>query len=32
MLGRHRRGTVELPGGTVEAGESFEAAAPRATA
>ncbi|MEV0528855.1 bifunctional class I SAM-dependent methyltransferase/NUDIX hydrolase [Streptomyces sp. NPDC050439] len=26
LLGRHRRGTLELPGGTVEAGESFEAA------
>ncbi|MFE1987894.1 bifunctional class I SAM-dependent methyltransferase/NUDIX hydrolase [Streptomyces mirabilis] len=25
LLGRHRRGTLELPGGTVEAGESFEA-------
>ncbi|MFE7712585.1 NUDIX domain-containing protein [Streptomyces sp. NPDC057486] len=24
LLGRHRRGTLELPGGTVEAGESFE--------
>ncbi|MEU8483375.1 NUDIX domain-containing protein [Streptomyces sp. NPDC048641] len=24
LLGRHRRGTVELPGGTVEAGESLE--------
>ncbi|MFE4676230.1 NUDIX domain-containing protein [Streptomyces sp. NPDC056723] len=29
LLGRHRRGTVELPGGTVEAGESFEAAVVR---
>ncbi|WP_333760864.1 bifunctional class I SAM-dependent methyltransferase/NUDIX hydrolase [Streptomyces sp. IBSBF 2390] len=29
LLGRHRRGTLELPGGTVEAGESFEAAAVR---
>ncbi|WP_369149801.1 MULTISPECIES: bifunctional class I SAM-dependent methyltransferase/NUDIX hydrolase [Streptomyces] len=26
LLGRHRRGTFELPGGSVEAGESFEAA------
>jgi 8-oxo-dGTP pyrophosphatase MutT (NUDIX family)/SAM-dependent methyltransferase len=26
LLGRHHRGTLELPGGTVEAGESFEAA------
>ena len=26
LMGRHRRGTLELPGGTVEAGESFEAA------
>ncbi|MEU2621991.1 bifunctional class I SAM-dependent methyltransferase/NUDIX hydrolase [Streptomyces sp. NPDC007157] len=26
LLGRHRHGTLELPGGTVEAGESFEAA------
>lgn len=25
LLGRHRRGTLELPGGTVEAGESLEA-------
>jgi 8-oxo-dGTP pyrophosphatase MutT (NUDIX family) len=24
LLGRHRRGTLELPGGSVEAGESFE--------
>lgn len=24
LLGRHRHGTFELPGGTVEAGESFE--------
>lgn len=24
LLGRHRRGTLELPGGTVEAGESLE--------
>ncbi|MFE9913264.1 NUDIX domain-containing protein [Streptomyces clavifer] len=24
LLGRHRLGTLELPGGTVEAGESFE--------
>ncbi|MFJ3640505.1 bifunctional class I SAM-dependent methyltransferase/NUDIX hydrolase [Streptomyces sp. NPDC090108] len=29
LLGRHRRGTLELPGGTVEAGESFEAAVVR---
>lgn len=29
LLGRHRRGTLELPGGTVEAGESFEAAVAR---
>ncbi|MFC3572448.1 bifunctional class I SAM-dependent methyltransferase/NUDIX hydrolase [Streptomyces yaanensis] len=29
LLGRHRRGTIELPGGAVEAGESFEAAAVR---
>ncbi|MEU6557069.1 NUDIX hydrolase [Streptomyces sp. NPDC046915] len=29
LLGRHRRGTIELPGGTVEAGESFEATAVR---
>lgn len=29
LLGRHRRGTIELPGGSVEAGESFEAAAVR---
>ncbi|MGW2695685.1 bifunctional class I SAM-dependent methyltransferase/NUDIX hydrolase [Streptomyces sp. NPDC001296] len=29
LLGRHRRGTIELPGGTVEAGESFEAATVR---
>ncbi|MFF3634408.1 NUDIX domain-containing protein [Streptomyces sp. NPDC002250] len=29
LLGVHRRGTVELPGGSVEAGESFEAAAVR---
>ncbi|MPY30264.1 NUDIX hydrolase [Streptomyces adustus] len=29
LLGRHRRGTFELPGGTVEAGESFEATAVR---
>ncbi|MFE9987563.1 NUDIX domain-containing protein [Streptomyces sp. NPDC005381] len=29
LLGRHRRGTLELPGGTVEAGESFEATAVR---
>ncbi|MEU8954877.1 bifunctional class I SAM-dependent methyltransferase/NUDIX hydrolase [Streptomyces sp. NPDC048518] len=26
LLGRHRRGTLELPGGSVEAGESFEEA------
>ncbi|WP_308034839.1 NUDIX hydrolase [Streptomyces pseudogriseolus] len=26
LLGRHHRGTPELPGGSVEAGESFEAA------
>ncbi|MGP3756977.1 bifunctional class I SAM-dependent methyltransferase/NUDIX hydrolase [Streptomyces sp. IBSNAI001] len=24
LLGRHRRGTLELPGGSVEAGETFE--------
>ncbi|WP_255310903.1 nucleotide triphosphate diphosphatase NUDT15, partial [Streptomyces viridosporus] len=24
LLGQHRRGTLELPGGSVEAGESFE--------
>ncbi|MCX4530987.1 bifunctional class I SAM-dependent methyltransferase/NUDIX hydrolase [Streptomyces sp. NBC_01669] len=29
LLGRHRRGTIELPGGTVEAGESFEQTAVR---
>ncbi|MEV0748464.1 NUDIX domain-containing protein [Streptomyces sp. NPDC050273] len=29
LLGRHHRGTIELPGGTVETGESFEAAAVR---
>jgi len=29
LLGRHRRGTIELPGGTVEAGESFEEAVAR---
>ncbi|MFB7652964.1 MULTISPECIES: NUDIX domain-containing protein [unclassified Streptomyces] len=29
LLGRHRRGTLELPGGSVEAGESFEAAVVR---
>ncbi|MFC9543055.1 NUDIX domain-containing protein [Streptomyces sp. NPDC056956] len=29
LLGRHRRGTLELPGGTVEAGESLEAAVVR---
>ncbi|WP_405537673.1 bifunctional class I SAM-dependent methyltransferase/NUDIX hydrolase [Streptomyces antimycoticus] len=29
LLGRHRRGTLELPGGTVEAEESFEAAVVR---
>ncbi|MEV4997031.1 bifunctional class I SAM-dependent methyltransferase/NUDIX hydrolase [Streptomyces niveus] len=29
LLGRHRRGTLELPGGTVEARESFEAAVVR---
>ncbi|ROQ70241.1 ADP-ribose pyrophosphatase YjhB (NUDIX family) [Streptomyces sp. 840.1] len=29
LLGRHRRGTLELPGGTVEAGESFEQTAVR---
>ncbi|MFE4756013.1 NUDIX domain-containing protein [Streptomyces mirabilis] len=29
LLGRHRRGTLELPGGTVEAGEFFEAAVVR---
>ncbi|MFI2204750.1 NUDIX hydrolase [Streptomyces sp. NPDC020192] len=29
LLGRHRRGTLELPGGSVEAGESFEDAAIR---
>ncbi|MEV8317690.1 NUDIX domain-containing protein [Streptomyces sp. NPDC059900] len=29
LLGRHRHGTLELPGGTVEAGESFEGAVVR---
>ncbi|MFE9308179.1 NUDIX domain-containing protein [Streptomyces sp. NPDC006706] len=29
LLGRHKRGTLELPGGTVEAGESFDAAVVR---
>lgn len=29
LLGRHRRGTLELPGGTVEAGESLEQTAVR---
>lgn len=29
LLGRHRRGTLELPGGTVEAGESLEETAVR---
>ncbi|MGW0998868.1 bifunctional class I SAM-dependent methyltransferase/NUDIX hydrolase [Streptomyces sp. NPDC002523] len=29
LLGSHRRGTLELPGGTVEVGESFEAAVVR---
>ncbi|MEU5087699.1 bifunctional class I SAM-dependent methyltransferase/NUDIX hydrolase [Streptomyces sp. NPDC021356] len=29
LLGRHRHGTLELPGGTVEAGESFAAAVVR---
>ncbi|MFJ8027679.1 bifunctional class I SAM-dependent methyltransferase/NUDIX hydrolase [Streptomyces sp. NPDC096311] len=29
LLGRHRHGTIELPGGTVEPGESFEAAVVR---
>ncbi|KAF3469916.1 NUDIX domain-containing protein [Streptomyces sp. Tu 3180] len=29
LLGRHRHGTLELPGGTVEAGESLEAAVVR---
>ncbi|MEU8928964.1 bifunctional class I SAM-dependent methyltransferase/NUDIX hydrolase [Streptomyces sp. NPDC048409] len=29
LLGRHQRGTLELPGGTVEAGESFTAAVVR---
>ncbi|MEW2163764.1 bifunctional class I SAM-dependent methyltransferase/NUDIX hydrolase [Streptomyces sp. NPDC007084] len=29
LLGRHQRGTLELPGGTVEAGESFEVAVVR---
>ncbi|HEY9331318.1 MAG TPA: NUDIX domain-containing protein [Streptomyces sp.] len=29
LLGRHHRGTVELPGGTVEPGESFETAVVR---
>ncbi|WP_374194673.1 NUDIX domain-containing protein [Streptomyces sp. VRA16 Mangrove soil] len=29
LLGRHRRGTIELPGGTVEAGESLERTAVR---
>ncbi|WP_245766825.1 nucleotide triphosphate diphosphatase NUDT15 [Streptomyces colonosanans] len=29
LLGRHRRGTLELPGGSVEAGESFEDAVVR---
>ncbi len=29
LLGRHRRGTVELPGGTVEPGESLEEAVVR---
>lgn len=29
LLGRHHRGTIELPGGTVETGESFEAAVVR---
>lgn len=29
LLGRHRRGTIELPGGTVEPGESFEEAVVR---
>ncbi|MER5440821.1 bifunctional class I SAM-dependent methyltransferase/NUDIX hydrolase [Streptomyces sp. NPDC002790] len=29
LLGRHHRGTLELPGGTVEAGESFEDAVVR---
>ncbi|MET9507765.1 bifunctional class I SAM-dependent methyltransferase/NUDIX hydrolase [Streptomyces flavidovirens] len=29
LLGRHRRGTLELPGGTVEPGESFEEAVVR---
>ena len=29
LLGRHRRGTLELPGGTVEAGESLEATVTR---
>ncbi|MGW9592231.1 bifunctional class I SAM-dependent methyltransferase/NUDIX hydrolase [Streptomyces chartreusis] len=29
LLGRHQRGTIELPGGAVEAGESFEQAVVR---
>ncbi|MFD7862245.1 NUDIX hydrolase [Streptomyces sp. NPDC059783] len=29
LLGQHRRGTLELPGGSVEAGESFEDAVVR---
>lgn len=29
LLGRHRRGTIELPGGTVEPGESLEETAVR---
>ncbi|MEU4174834.1 NUDIX hydrolase [Streptomyces sp. NPDC026589] len=29
LLGRHRLGTLELPGGSVEAGESFEEAVVR---
>ncbi|MEV6701585.1 NUDIX domain-containing protein [Streptomyces sp. NPDC051453] len=29
LLGRHRRGTLELPGGTVEPGESFQETAVR---